>query len=112
MKYLITGGAGFIGSHLVEKLILRGDSAVVLDDFSTGNIDNLINVKDKCISVEGSVLDLDLVGRYIKSVDYVIHLAAAVGVFNIVNNPLQSLLINLKGTQNILENCDFHKKPK
>jgi UDP-glucose 4-epimerase len=111
MKYLITGGAGFIGSHLVEKLILRGDSVVVLDDFSTGNIDNLINVKGKCILVEGNVLDLDLVNRHIKSVDYVIHLAAAVGVFNIVNNPLQSLLINLKGTQNILENCDFHKKP-
>jgi UDP-glucose 4-epimerase len=111
MKYLITGGAGFIGSHLVEKLILRGDSVVVLDDFSTGNIDNLITVKSQCTLVEGNVLDLDLVSRQIKAVDSVVHLAAAVGVFNIVNNPLQSLLINLKGTQNILETCDSHKKP-
>ena len=111
MKYLITGGAGFIGSHLVEKLILRGDSVVVLDDFSTGNIDNLITVKSQCTLVEGNVLDLDLVSRQIKAVDSVVHLAAAVGVFNIVNNPLQCLLINLKGTQNILETCDSHKKP-
>ena len=80
MKYLITGGAGFIGSHLVEKLILRGDSVVVLDDFSTGNIDNLITVKSQCTLVEGNILDLDLVSRHIKAVDSVIHLAAAVGV--------------------------------
>lgn len=111
MKYLITGGAGFIGSHLVEKLIYRGDSVLVFDDFSTGNIENLISVKDKCIFIEGNVLDLDLVSRHIKDVDFVIHLAAAVGVFNIIKNPLQSLLTNLKGTQNILENCDFYKKP-
>lgn len=111
MKYLITGGAGFIGSHLVEKLIFRGDSVVILDDFSTGNIENLISVKYKCKFVEGNVLDSDLVSRHIKDVDFVIHLAAAVGVFNIIKNPLQSLLTNLKGTQNILENCDFYKKP-
>ena len=111
MKYLITGGAGFIGSHLVEKLIFRGDSVIILDDFSTGNIENLISVRDKCIFVEGNVLDSDLVSRHIKNVDFVIHLAAAVGVFNIIKNPLQSLLTNLKGTQNILENCDFYKKP-
>ena len=89
MKYLITGGAGFIGSHLVEKLIFRGDSVIILDDFSTGNIENLISVKDKCKFVEGNVLDSDLVSRHIKDVDFVIHLAAAVGVFNIIKNPLQ-----------------------
>jgi len=102
---LVTGGAGFIGSHLTEKLVMLGHSVVVLDDFSTGLSKNL----DRCQEsqgveiVDGSVLDIAVLGPLIEKADYIFHLAAAVGVFNIVNNPLASLLTNIRGTENVLE---------
>ena len=105
MHILVTGGAGFIGSHLTEKLIMLGHSVVVLDDFSTGLSKNL----DRCQEsqgvqvVDGSVLDIAVLGRLVEKADYIFHLAAAVGVFNIVNNPLASLLTNIRGTENVLE---------
>jgi UDP-glucose 4-epimerase len=112
MKYLITGGAGFIGSHLCDALIQRGDSVVVLDDFSTGSMKNIEHLlRNTSLSlIEGSILDIDVVDRAVASVDHVLHLAAAVGVFNIVNKPLKSLLTNLHGTENILEAaCKYQK---
>ena len=105
MHILVTGGAGFIGSHLTEKLVMSGHSVVVLDDFSTGLSKNL----DRCQEsqgvqvVDGSVLDIAVLGPLIEKADYIFHLAAAVGVFNIVNNPLASLLTNIRGTENVLE---------
>ena len=105
MHILVTGGAGFIGSHLTEKLVMLGHSVVVLDDFSTGLSKNL----DRCQEsqgvqvVDGSVLDIAVLGRLVEKADYIFHLAAAVGVFNIVNNPLASLLTNIRGTENVLE---------
>ena len=105
MHILVTGGAGFIGSHLTEKLVMLGHSVVVLDDFSTGLSKNL----DRCQEsqgveiVDGSVLDIAVLGPLIEKADYIFHLAAAVGVFNIVNNPLASLLTNIRGTENVLE---------
>jgi len=113
MKYLITGGAGFIGSHLADALIDRGDSIVILDNLSTGSIGNLSRVSNsnsyKFIS--GSILDEELVDGLVASVDYVMHLAAAVGVFNIVNQPLVSLNTNIRGTENILVAAKKHQKP-
>jgi UDP-glucose 4-epimerase len=113
MKYLITGGAGFIGSHLADALIDRGDSIVILDNLSTGAIGNLSRVSNsnsyKFIS--GSILDEELVDGLVASVDYVMHLAAAVGVFNIVNQPLVSLNTNIRGTENILVAAKKHQKP-
>lgn len=105
MKILVTGGAGFIGSHLSERLISDGHSVTVIDDFSTGRASNLNNLKgiDNFILVEGSILDTDVLIPLISEADYVFHLAAAVGVFNIVNNPLASLLTNIRGTENVLE---------
>ena len=105
MKILVTGGAGFIGSHLSERLISDGHSVTVIDDFSTGRASNLINLKgiDNFSLVEGSILDTDVLIPLISETDYVFHLAAAVGVFNIVNNPLASLLTNIRGTENVLE---------
>jgi UDP-glucose 4-epimerase len=105
MKILITGGAGFIGSHLSERLILAGNSVVTLDDFSTGRATNLNSLKGhkQFDLIEGSVLNKNLLDSLIKNADYVFHLAAAVGVFNIVNNPLASLLTNIRGTENVLE---------
>ena len=112
MKYLITGGAGFIGSHLSDALIARGDSVTVLDNLSTGNRSNIEQLLShpKFKLVEGSILDTDLVDNEVQSIDHVLHLAAAVGVFNIIDKPLQSLTTNLRGTENILEAASNHKK--
>jgi UDP-glucose 4-epimerase len=107
MKYLITGGAGFIGSHLSEALTNRGDSVTVIDNLSTGK--NTFNSSVEFI--KGSIFDLLLMDKLISQSDYVLHLAAAVGVFNIVNKPLESLMTNIKGTEIILELCDKYKKP-
>ena len=111
MRYLVTGGAGFIGSHLVEKLVLRGDQVIIVDNKSTGSISNLKSVRDKIEFVEGDILDKSLITRLVSKSDYVVHLAAALGVFNIVNKPLQSLKTNIQGTENILELTDKFNKP-
>ena len=111
MRYLITGGAGFIGSYLVEKLVLRGDQVIIVDNKSTGSISNLKAVRDKIEFIEGDILDQSLIEDLVSKSDYVVHLAAALGVFNIVNKPLQSLKTNIQGTENILEFADKFKKP-
>ena len=111
MRYLVTGGAGFIGSHLVEKLVLRGDQVIIVDNKSTGSISNLKSVRDKIEFIEGDILDQSLMEGLVSKSDYVVHLAAALGVFNIVNKPLQSLKTNIQGTENILELADKFKKP-
>ena len=105
MKILITGGAGFIGSHLCERLIKDGHTVTAIDDFSTGRASNLaiIATDSRFKIIEGSILDSKLLNQLIGEVDYVFHLAAAVGVFNIVNNPLASLLTNIRGTENVLD---------
>jgi UDP-glucose 4-epimerase len=105
MRYLVTGGAGFIGSHLCDALIMRGDSVLVLDNLSTGNQKNIKHLLDNSsFDLEvGSILDLHTVNNAVASVDHVLHFAAAVGVFNIVDKPLESLLINLRGTENVLD---------
>ena len=111
MKYLIPGGAGFIGSHLAEKLIARGDQAVVFDNLSTGSAINLSKVKDKITFQEGNILDKAAIDKLVSESDYVVHLAAALGVFNIVNKPLESLKTNLEGSEVVLEACDKYRKP-
>ena len=111
MKYLITGGSGFIGSHLAESLIARGDEVVIIDNQSTGSITNLKNIDSKVKLIDGDVLDKSLLEKYVFESDYVVHLAAALGVLNIVNKPLQSLKINIQGTENVLEFADRFKKP-
>ena len=111
MKYLITGGAGFIGSHLAEKLISRGDQVVVLDNLSTGSKNNLAGISEKIKFEQGNILDDSVVDKLVAESDYVVHLAAALGVFNIVNKPLESLKTNLQGSEIILEACDKYRKP-
>jgi UDP-glucose 4-epimerase len=111
MKYLITGGAGFIGSHLAERLIARGDQVVVLDNLSTGDINNLNAIKDEVKFVQGDILDKGLIDNVVAQSDFVVNLAASLGVFNIVNKPLESLITNLKGSGIVIESADQHKKP-
>jgi UDP-glucose 4-epimerase len=104
MKILITGGAGFIGSQLSKALLRANHQIVVLDDFSTGRRENLdIPTNDSFQLIDGSVLDHNLLSLQVGKVDYVFHLAAAVGVFNIVKKPIESLRINIIGTENVLE---------
>jgi UDP-glucose 4-epimerase len=112
MKYLVTGGAGFIGSHVSDALIKRGDSVVVLDNFSTGNMTNIEHLISNELFklIQGSILDSSLVQSAVKSVDHVLHFAAAVGVFTIVDKPLESLMTNIRGTENILEAAHTHNK--
>lgn len=105
MQILITGGAGFIGSHLTDRLLADGHHVKVLDDSSTGRPENINQYKSDSNFeyVNGSVLDQRLLESTVKDVEYIFHLAAAVGVFNIVNHPLASLVTNIRGTENILE---------
>ena len=110
MKYLITGGAGFIGSHLAKKLIAGGDQVVVFDNLSTGSASNLSEIKDKIEFQQGDILDEAVIDKLVSESDYVVHLAAALGVFNIVNKPLESLRTNLQGSEIVLEACDKYRK--
>ena len=109
MKYLITGGAGFIGSHLAEKLIARGDQVVIFDNLSTGSTSNLSSIKEKIKFKQEDILDKATIDKLVADSDYVVHLAAALGVFNIVNKPLESLKTNLQGSEIVLEACDKYR---
>ena len=111
MRYLVTGGAGFIGSHLSERLLDLGNEVVILDNFSTGNKTNLSNLKGGVQIIESELLDKARTEKYLKDCDFVVYLAAAVGVLNIVNKPLQSLKTNLQGTEIVLEAADRYNKP-
>jgi UDP-glucose 4-epimerase len=113
LKILITGGAGFIGSHLTDRLVADGHQVTVLDNLATGRKENLAaHLEGNTIKfVEGSILDLLLIENLVSETEYIFHLAAAVGVFNIVNHPLDSLLTNIRGTENVLEAAHKHSKP-
>ena len=111
MKYLITGGAGFIGSSLAENLVHGDNEIYILDNLSTGSASNLSNIKESLSFFQGNILDHDLVNKLVSECDYVIHFAAALGVFNIINRPLESLQTNLKGTENVLESANKYRRP-
>lgn len=104
-RVLVTGGAGFIGSHLAELLHQRGSVVTVLDDLSTGLLSNLEPIlgRERFTFVQGSVLDRALTAPLVQAADVVFHLAAAVGVQLIVQHPLESMLSNIHGTENVLE---------
>ena len=111
MKYLITGGSGFIGSHLAERLLDQGHSVTIIDNLTTGSEANLLKVKKSINFHQGNILEKRLMEELIAESDYVIHLAAALGVLNIVNKPLESLKTNIQGTEVVLEASDKFGKP-
>jgi UDP-glucose 4-epimerase len=113
MKVLVTGGAGFIGSHLAEALVRRGDSVVALDDLSTGRRENVAAIESSGFFrfVEGSCLDPRNVDRLVGESDLVVHLAAAVGVRLIVERPVHTIETNVRATEIVLEAAARRGKP-
>jgi UDP-glucose 4-epimerase len=112
-KVLVTGGAGFIGSHLCEALLAENHEVFVVDDLSTGRIDNIVHLQDNknFHFTEGSILDYALLESQIKEVDSVFHLAAAVGVQKIIELPVDSIEINVIGSHHVLALAARHHKP-
>lgn len=105
MKVLITGGAGFIGSHLSESLVNEGHDVTILDNLSTGRLENVASLEGKpnFHIVIGDILNEFLVDKLVERADWIFHLAAAVGVDLIIKNPLKSLMTNIKGSEIVLE---------
>jgi nucleoside-diphosphate-sugar epimerase len=102
MRYLVTGGAGFIGSNMVDELVRRGHEVAVLDNLSAGNEANLAGVRNKIDFREGSITDLAAVQSACRGMDYVIHLAARTSVPQSVKDPLETNHVNIDGTLNVL----------
>jgi nucleoside-diphosphate-sugar epimerase len=102
MRYLVTGGAGFIGSNTVDELVRRGHSVVVLDDLSAGKEENLAEVRNKITFIKGTITDIEIIRKAIFEADYVIHLAARTSVPFSMKDPIESNRVNIDGTLNVL----------
>jgi nucleoside-diphosphate-sugar epimerase len=102
MRYLVTGGAGFIGSNTVDELVRRGHSVVVLDDLSAGKEENLAEVRNKITFIKGTIIDIEIIRKAIFEADYVIHLAARTSVPFSMKDPIESNRVNIDGTLNVL----------
>jgi len=112
MKILLTGGAGFIGSHLATELLGRGHEVLVMDDLSTGRLENLRHIQSNSglHLKEGSILDIEVLEPLVQECDEVYHLAAAVGVRLVMEKPVETIMTNVRGAENILEVCRKHSK--
>jgi len=114
MRYLITGGAGFIGSHLSETLLEKGSEVFILDDLSTGSVENIRHLKsnNRFHHFFDSIQNKHLLAELVDESDIVIHLAAAVGVRLIVESPVRTLETNIHGTQSVLDAASKKKKTR
>ena len=110
MRVLITGGAGFIGSHLCDALISRGDEVTILDNLSTGSQQNIAHLKGKIEVTQGDIRDKSLVDSLVADSDLVLHMAAALGVDNILENPIESISTNFYGSEVVLNTAMRYNK--
>ena len=102
MRVLITGGAGFIGSHLADHYVAKGDQVTILDNFSTGSKENIDHLSGKITTTDGDIRNVDLVEKLTKEADLVLHMAAALGVNTILESPLESMSTNITGSEVVL----------
>ena len=102
MRVFITGGAGFIGSHLADHYVAAGDQVTILDNFSTGSKINLAHLEGKTTTVDGDIRNIELVESLTKDADLVLHMAAALGVNTILESPLESMSTNITGSEVVL----------
>ena len=102
MRILLTGGAGFIGSHLADHYVAKGDQVTILDNFSTGLQENIAHLAGKAIAVDGDIRNVDVVEKLTKDADLVLHMAAALGVNTILESPLESMSTNITGSEVVL----------
>ena len=102
MKVFITGGAGFIGSHLCDALVAEGEEVTILDNLSTGSKKNIAHLEGKIKVVQGDIRDQKLVESLVENCDLVLHMAAALGVDNILENPIESISTNFHGSEVVL----------
>jgi UDP-glucose 4-epimerase len=110
MRILITGGAGFIGSHLADALIARGDHVVALDNFSTGSTTNIKHITKNLEIIDGDIRNANLINETVKDVDLIFHMAAALGVNTILESPLESISTNIAGSEVVLNAAANHNK--
>ena len=109
MKYVVTGGAGFIGSHLTQELVDQGEEVTVIDDLSTGNQQRLKNISDKIRIVKGDIRDLEFLKKEFKGVDFVLHQAALISVPESIEKKELYKEVNVTGTGNVLEAARTNK---
>ena len=102
MRILLTGGAGFIGSHLADHYVAKGDQVTILDNFTTGSQENISHLAGKVTTVDGDIRNVDLVEKLTKDADLVLHMAAALGVNTILESPLESMSTNITGSEVVL----------
>ena len=103
MKYVVTGGAGFIGSNIVKKLVVRGDNVTVIDNLNTGKEENLTSVRDKITFLKDSILNTNLLEKEMREIDGVFHQAALASVQDSFSKPEEYHDVNVNGTENILK---------
>src|SRR3979490_3418584 len=112
MRYVVTGGAGFIGSNTVDELVRRGHSVVVLDDLSSGKEENLAEIRNKITLIKGSITDIEVLRKAMREAEYVLHLAASTSVPKSVKDPIETNRINIDGTLNVLVAARDAKKKR
>ena len=111
MRVLITGGAGFIGSHLADHYVAKGDQVTILDNFSTGSKENIAHLAGKITTTDGDIRNVNLVEKITKDADLVLHMAAALGVNTILKSPLESMSTNITGSEVVLNTAaKFNKR--
>ena len=110
MRVFITGGAGFIGSHLADHYVAAGDQVTILDNFSTGSKNNIAHLEGKVTIVDGDIRNIELVESLTKDADLVLHMAAALGVNTILESPLESMSTNITGSEVVLNTAAKFKK--